>query len=99
VMFEIFYLFSARYISAPVINWRGLTGNYIVLYAIAILLSFQMLFTYLPPMQTLFGTANVTLETWLRIILVSSSVLFIVESEKYLIRCFASKKWQKRHLT
>jgi magnesium-transporting ATPase (P-type) len=99
VMFEIFYLFSARYISAPVLNWRGLTGNYIVLYAIAILLSFQMLFTYLPPMQTLFGTANVTLETWLRIILVSSSVLFIVESEKYLIRRFASKKWQKRHLT
>jgi magnesium-transporting ATPase (P-type) len=99
VMFEIFYLFSARYISAPVLNWRGITGNYIVLYAIAILLSFQMLFTYLPPMQTLFGTTDLTLEMWLRIVLVSTSVLFLVEGEKYLIRRFASKKWQKRHLT
>jgi magnesium-transporting ATPase (P-type) len=99
VMFEIFYLFSARYISAPVLNWRGLTGNYIVLYAIAILLSFQMLFTYLPPMQTLFGTTDLTLEMWLRIVLASTSVLFLVEGEKYLIRRFASKKWQKRHLT
>jgi magnesium-transporting ATPase (P-type) len=99
VMFEIFYLFSARYISAPVLNWRGLTGNYYVLIAIAVLVAFQLLFTYSSPMQTLFGTADISLAMWGRIILVSSSVLFLVELEKYLIRRLASHAWQKRHLS
>jgi len=27
VMFEIFYLFNSRYITASVFNWAGLTGN------------------------------------------------------------------------
>lgn len=99
VMFEIFYLFSARYISAPVLNWRGLTGNYYVLIAIAVLVVFQLLFTYSSPMQTLFGTTDISLAMWGRIILVSSSVLVLVELEKYLIRRFASHAWQKRHLS
>ena len=42
VMFEIFYLFSARYITASVFNWAGLTGNRYVLMAIAILIIFQL---------------------------------------------------------
>lgn len=99
VMFEIFYLFSARYISAPVLNWRGLTGNNYVLIAIAVLVLFQLLFTYFGPMQALFGTTDISLAMWGRIILVSSSVLILVELEKYLIRRFASHAWQKRHLS
>jgi len=27
VMFEIFYLFNSRYITASVFNWQGLTGK------------------------------------------------------------------------
>ena len=86
VMFEIFYLFNSRYITASVFNWSGFTGNPYVLIAIAVLIIFQLGFTYLAPMQLLFGTAAIDLNMWLRIILVSSSVLFLVEFEKYIAR-------------
>jgi calcium-translocating P-type ATPase len=86
VMFEIFYLFSSRYILAPAFNWEGLTGNRYVLIAIVVLIFFQLGFTYLVPMQSLFGTAAIDIGTWLLILLVSSSVLFLVELEKYIIR-------------
>jgi calcium-translocating P-type ATPase len=86
VMFEIFYLFNARYISAPVLNWFGLVGNHYVLFAIAILLVFQMGFTYQTHLQMLFGTASIDPIIWLVIIGVASSVLFLVEIEKYASR-------------
>ena len=86
VVFEIFYLFNSRYIYASVFNWAGLTGNRYVLIAIAVLIVFQLGFTYLAPMQFLFGTIDISLDIWLRIILVSSSVLFLVELEKYVVR-------------
>jgi len=86
VMFEIFYLFNSRYILAPVLNRAGLFGNRYVLYAIVILLALQMAFTYLPSMQTLFGTAAIDLMVWLRVLLVSSTVLFLVEIEKAVLR-------------
>jgi len=92
VMFEIFYLFNSRYISAPVFNWAGVTGNRYVLIAIAILIIFQLGFTYLAPMQSLFGTTGIDFKIWLRILLVASSVLFLVEMEKYFVRHLAQKK-------
>ena len=86
VMFEIFYLFNSRYITASIFNWEGLTGNRYVLLAIGVLMVFQLAFTYLSPMQTLFGTASIDITTWIYIVLVSSSVLFLVELEKFFIR-------------
>jgi magnesium-transporting ATPase (P-type) len=86
VMFEIFYLFNSRYISAPVLNREGLLGNRYVLLAVGILLLFQLSFTYLGPMQALFGTASIDAVIWLRIVLVASSVLLLVELEKAVIR-------------
>lgn len=86
VMFEIFYLFNSRYIAAPIFNWTGLTGNRYVLIAIGTLIIFQLGFTYLAPIQSLFGTTAIDFDIWLRILLVSSSVLFLVELEKYFVR-------------
>lgn len=86
VVFEIFYLFNSRYIKASIFNWAGLTGNRYVLIAISILIIFQLGFTYLGPMQSLFGTTAIDFNIWLRIFLVSSSVLFLVELEKYFVR-------------
>jgi len=86
VMFEIFYLFNSRYIKDPVLNWEGFTGNRFVLIAIGLLILFQLGFTYLPPVQSLFGTTAIDLGMWLRILLVSSSVFFLVEIEKYIVR-------------
>jgi magnesium-transporting ATPase (P-type) len=86
VMFEIFYLFNSRYITASIFNWSGLTGNRYVLIAIGILFIFQLAFTYLGPMQSLFGTTAIDIDIWIHIMLVSSSVLFLVEIEKWFVR-------------
>ncbi|VAW71448.1 Cation-transporting ATPase, E1-E2 family, partial [hydrothermal vent metagenome] len=82
VMFEIFYLFNSRYITASVLNLKGFLGNRYVLVAVGVLIVFQLCFTYLGPVQTLFGTTSIDVTMWLRIVLVASSVLFLVELEK-----------------
>jgi magnesium-transporting ATPase (P-type) len=86
VMFEIFYLFSARYLLAPALTLEGLSGNKYVLYAISLLIVIQLAFTYTSPMQALFATSAMSIDSWLRVITVASSVLFLVELEKMLIR-------------
>ena len=86
VMFEAFYLFNSRYILASVFSLRGFTGNRYVPIAVVLVVFFQMLYTYAPPMQLLFGSTGLSLHQWALILLVSSSVLFLVEAEKWLIR-------------
>lgn len=91
VMFEIFYLFSARHLLSPALTYEGIFGNHYVLYAIGLLIIFQLGFTYLPPMQILFHTTSMTAEAWLRVMIVASSVLILVEIEKFLIRRFSTE--------
>jgi magnesium-transporting ATPase (P-type) len=91
VMFEIFYLFNSRFILEPVLNRHGLLGNRYVLMAVALLAVFQLAFTYLPTMQTLFGTAPLDLATWGSIVLVASSVLWLVELEKLAVKRIARR--------
>ncbi|MFT5084311.1 MAG: magnesium-transporting ATPase (P-type) [Lentisphaeria bacterium] len=89
VMFEIFYLFNSRYINNSALNWSGITGNRYVLIAISMHIIFQLGFTYLNPMQSLFGTTSVDVDVLLRIVVISSSVFFLVELEKYILRSWA----------
>src|SRR3569832_2592490 len=86
VMFEIFYLWNARYLFAPVLNQHGLLGNRYILAAVVLLLLFQLVNTQKRPTQTKNGTTDITWSDWLRIIAIASSVLFVVEIEKALLR-------------
>jgi len=88
VMFEVFYLFSARYLLAPALTIEGLSGNRYVLYAIGLLIIIQLAFTYFEPMQALFATSDMSTDAWLRVIVVASSVLLLVELEKMLLRTY-----------
>lgn len=88
VMFEIFYLFSARHLLAPSLTREGLFGNRYVLYAMGILILFQVTLAYLPPIQFLFHTVAMSADAWLRVMAVASSVLILVELEKFLLRKF-----------
>ena len=85
VLFEVFYLINTRYLKRSVLSMEGLFGNRYALGAIALVLFLQMLFTYLPVMQTLFGTVPIAPLDWARITLVASSVFVFVEFEKYLM--------------
>ncbi|MBQ0719018.1 MAG: cation-transporting P-type ATPase [Gammaproteobacteria bacterium] len=86
VLFECFYLFNSRYISDSVLSWQGFSGNRWVLIAIATLLVFQLGFTYLQPMQTLFGTEELELRVWGITTLVAASVFVLVELEKFIMK-------------
>ena len=77
VMFEVFYL-----------SFKGFFGNRYVLLAIALVILFQIAFTYVPFMQTLFRSTPLEMNTWLLIVAVAASVLVLVELEKWLIRLF-----------
>jgi len=92
VMFEIFYLWNSRYITASVFNWQGFAGNRYVLIAIGVLIVLQLSFTYLSSLQTLFGTAAIDAFVWLKIVAVAASVLFLVELEKIYLRYVERKR-------
>ena len=86
VVFEAFYLLNTRFLIEPAILPRVLFGNRWVPLAIALVMGFQMLYTYAPFMQAMFQSAPLAAGTWLNIVLVASSVYVIVEIEKGIVR-------------
>ncbi len=82
VFFEIFYVFNTRYLTRSVLSFDGLFGNRIILVGIAVVVLFQLMFTYWPVLNHLFKTEPIDMWSWFRIIAASASILFIVEAEK-----------------
>ena len=85
VMIEIVFLFNCRSLTRPLWKvapfsnpwvWAG-TGAMVIL---------QMLFTYTPLMQQLFGTAAIGAQAWGEILLVGGAALLVMEAEKALRR-------------
>ena len=85
VVMEIFYLFSIRYVHGPSITWRGVVGTRAVLIGVALVVAMQFAFTYLPWMQSIFGTAPVGLVDGLLIVGVGVALLLLVEIEKRIV--------------
>jgi magnesium-transporting ATPase (P-type) len=92
VLFEVFYLFNTRYITRSVLSREGFTGNRYVLWAIGLVLLFQLLFTYAPPLQVLFKTTVLATTDWLHIVLVAATVFPLVELEKWLVRRLLARR-------
>jgi|688.fasta_scaffold61667_2 magnesium-transporting ATPase (P-type) len=86
VVGQVFYLFNSRYILAPSWNIEGITGSRPVLLAVAILLVLQAVFTYSPPLQSLFHTVPIGPSEWLRITFFGLVLFFAVEIEKAVLR-------------
>ena len=86
VMCEIVYLFNCRYLIASACSRQGLLGNRYVLLAVGLLLILQLLFTYSPVMQQLFGTTALDAAAWGRIVAFSLFLFFAIECEKYWLR-------------
>ncbi|MDV6343983.1 cation-transporting P-type ATPase [Nitrosomonas sp. Is37] len=85
VMGEIWYLFNCRYLLSPVLPYQGLLGNPYVLLAIGILVVIQLLFTYNPLMQQLFGTAAIDTAAWTKVVSFGVLLFLVIEVEKYLV--------------
>lgn len=86
VIFECFYLLTARTFYDAIWHpryWQGIGPS---LLAIILVVIFQLLFTYLPLSQTIFAVAGISLEDWLIIALATSPILLLVEIEKVIAR-------------
>ncbi|MCC5877790.1 MAG: cation-transporting P-type ATPase [Candidatus Sumerlaeia bacterium] len=92
VGFEIFYLYNCRKIIAPVLHPRELLANMHVVTAIGIVIVLQLAFTYLPPVQALFGTAAISASHWVLVVILGIALFAIVELEKTVIRMMEKRK-------
>jgi len=86
IAMEIFYLFAVRYMNGASITLRGILGTPAVLIAIAIVTVLQLVFTYVPFMETFFGTRPLSLAQLAQIALVGVAVLGVLEAEKLAVR-------------
>lgn len=89
VLFEVWYLFSARRLHQSSFNLSGVLGNrYVPMAGVFIILA-QIALTYAPPMQFLFDTHSLGVREWIFAILVSLPVIAVAEGHKW---------WQRKRL-
>ena len=86
VVGELVYLFNVRHFTAPAFTRDILTGNPVALWMSALLIVFQLLFTYAPPMQQVFQTASLDATSWLIILALGLAKFLAVEAEKAVLR-------------
>lgn len=89
---EMFYLLNSRHVYDTVLSREGLLGNKYVLLSIAACFALQLLFTYLPAFQYLFGSTALDLTQWLKVFAGGLFVFLAAELEKWIIRRFISLK-------
>ena len=92
IFFQIFYLFNARYLKESVLSREGLFGNPAVLLAVTGIAILQILFTYVPLFQNVFGTAAIPVGDWVRLISFTFTVFVLVEIEKMIMRHLDKKR-------
>jgi len=85
---QLFYLFNCRRMHGPAID-SGFFDNHAVFYTSGILIALQLMFTYAPFMNHLFGTDPHVFSYWIYPLLAGLFVFVTVEFEKFL---FGRKK-------
>lgn len=86
VVAEAFYLFNVRFLKESSLSVNGLFGSQPVLIGVGVAMTMQLVFTYLPTMNELFGTRALSPLMWLRILVMGLLIFLIVELEKALRR-------------
>ena len=83
---ELVYLFNVRHFTAHAFTRDIFTGNPVALWVSVLLVGFQLLFTYAPPMQQVFHTAPLDGASWLLILALGLGKFLAVEAEKAVLR-------------
>jgi magnesium-transporting ATPase (P-type) len=96
VVMEIFYLFSVRYVHGTSLTWTGVLGTRAVLIGVGVVIVAQLAFTYLPPLQAIFGSRPISLADGLAIIGIGAVMLVIVEVEKGIAHWLAERRRSAR---
>ncbi|MDF5828627.1 cation transporting ATPase C-terminal domain-containing protein [Pseudomonas aeruginosa] len=86
VVCEMFYLLNSRHIYDLGAQPRGPVRQPPVLLAIAACVVLQLLYTYAPPLQALFGSVGLAPGEWARVLLAGLGLFCVAELEKWLCR-------------
>ncbi|MDI1276969.1 cation-transporting P-type ATPase [Methylobacter sp.] len=82
---ELFYLFNCRSLHYSMFH-IGVFSNLWVIFGVLGMTLLQLLFTYWPPMQALFGSAAIGYDEWLLILAIGMLIYTAVGLEKLLLR-------------
>ncbi len=85
VFVEIFYLFNARSLTRSPFQMGFLSNPWAIGGAILMVI-LQLLFTYVPFMNSLFGSAPIPFVLWLDVLAVGIAAYILIEVEKWLRR-------------
>ena len=88
VIGQIFYLLNSRFKTKSSLSISAHLGNPYLPLGIAAVIVLQLLFTYAPPLQRLFGTEAIPLDVWPRLLAGGFLFFLVVEAEKFVIRRF-----------
>jgi len=96
VCIEIFYLLMSRSERAPL--WKlVLASNPYVWIGILLALGLQFAFTYIPVMNSLFGSAPISAELWFDILLVSILIIPVVSIHRHFIKLLEHKRLRYKY--
>lgn len=79
---EVFYLLNSRSVHASMIHARVLSGNRYIAITIVACIGLQLIYTYAPPMQRVFGSTALGLTEWLMVVAAGALLFFAVEIDK-----------------
>ena len=86
VVGQVFYLLNSRYKLKSSLSLAAHRGNRYLPMGIGAVIILQLLFTYAPPLQRLFGTEALPLRTWPWLLLGGLLFFLLVEAEKLVFR-------------
>jgi P-type Ca2+ transporter type 2C len=79
---QVFYLFNCRKFHDSIFTGDFFNNKYVFI-AVGVLIILQVIFTYVPAMNTLFQTTPISATDWIYVIAVGVLVLLVVEVEKF----------------
>ncbi len=94
---EIFYLFNSRLMTRSSLRLNALRATPWVWGATAAVIVMQILFTYLPAMQRLFGTVALEAGHWAAIVALNIVLFLLVEAEKAITSASSARYSHQRH--
>jgi len=87
---QVFYLLNSRYLLDSSLSVTAHLGNKYLPVGIAAVVILQLIFTYAPPLQAMFGSAALPLRIWPWLLVAGLAFFLVVEAEKLIIRSSAS---------
>jgi magnesium-transporting ATPase (P-type) len=88
---QVFYLVNSRFLYESSLSFKAFTGNWLIPAAIGGTIVLQILFTYVPFMNHIFGSVPLPMTLWKWLLLGGVVFFLAVELEKLLVRLIYAK--------